>query len=394
MRADGDVDRPVGQTRQHVAPIATRDPVGQQFDAKWAVTEQVGGVGNRHPVHHPPHAGRVLLGQHLRGRHQRSLVATLHRGQHGADRDQRLARADVALQQSMHRVRSGEIVLDLGDGPPLRCGELERHGCIQAFRQLATHGVADGLGLAFEHALAHHQHRLHPEQLVEGQPAASLFLLRNRLRGMDGVERGAALDQPVPAPYRLGNRVADPARRTLAQRVFHPPGDLPRHQRGLLALGVDRHDATGAVADQIDNGIRHLQPTAIELRLAEQGDLQPFTQLLLTPRLVEEHHLQPTAAIADHDVDHRPPVAHRSFGHAAHADQDQRLLPRQQVADAGLVGAIDPPPWIGRQQIEHRLDADGVQRCQLLLADTLDPLDADRVQIAQGKRIGHSTPNR
>ena len=51
----------------------------------------------------------VLLGQHLGGRHERALVAALHGGEQGADGDDRLARADVALQQPVHGVGRGQV---------------------------------------------------------------------------------------------------------------------------------------------------------------------------------------------------------------------------------------------------------------------------------------------
>ena len=321
-------------------------------------------------------------------------MAALHRGEHRADGHQRLAGADVALQQTMHRMRTGKVVLDLGDRPPLGRGELERQRRVQTLGQLATDRVTDRLRLAFEHPLAHHQTCLHPQQLVERQPAPGLLLLGDRLRGVDGSKRRVACDQPETTPRRVGNRVGDPARRRLPQRILDPSGDLPRHQRGLLALRIHGHDATGAIADQVDDRIGHLQPAPIHLGLAEQRDLQSLAELLLAPRLIEEHHLQSPAAVADDRIDHRAPIAHRPLRHTSHTDQHQRLLARQQITDPRLVGAIHPTPRIGRQQIEHGVDADIVQRRQLLLADALDPLDADRVEVTQRQRFGHSTPKR
>ena len=77
------------------------------------------GVGHLEPGEQSPDAGGVLLGEHLGRRHQRPLVAALHGGQQRRHGDHRLARADVALQQPVHRVRRGEVGVDLGDHPPL-----------------------------------------------------------------------------------------------------------------------------------------------------------------------------------------------------------------------------------------------------------------------------------
>ena len=57
----------------------------------------------------------VLLGERLGRRHQRSLSATLDGAQQRVERHGRLARADVALQETLHRRRPSEIGVDLGD---------------------------------------------------------------------------------------------------------------------------------------------------------------------------------------------------------------------------------------------------------------------------------------
>ena len=80
-----------------------------------------------------PHAGRlgqrrqreeVLAGEDLGRRHHRRLPAGLDRGQHGEERDQRLAGADVALQQPVHPEAGGHVGGDLGHGagPARRSG--------------------------------------------------------------------------------------------------------------------------------------------------------------------------------------------------------------------------------------------------------------------------------
>ena len=58
----------------------------------------------------------VLLGQHLGRRHQRGLRAGLDGAQHGQQRHQRLAGADIALQQAQHAARRGQVGVDLGQG--------------------------------------------------------------------------------------------------------------------------------------------------------------------------------------------------------------------------------------------------------------------------------------
>ena len=57
--------------------------------------------------------GEVLLGQRLGRRHQRGLHPLLDRAQQRVERDDGLARADVALQQPLHGNRAGEVDVDL-----------------------------------------------------------------------------------------------------------------------------------------------------------------------------------------------------------------------------------------------------------------------------------------
>ena len=55
----------------------------------------------------------MLFRQRLRRRHQRALAPVLDRTQQRVERDDGLARADVALQQPLHGNRAGEIDVDL-----------------------------------------------------------------------------------------------------------------------------------------------------------------------------------------------------------------------------------------------------------------------------------------
>ncbi len=65
--------------------------------------------------------GKVLACQDLGRRHQRGLAAGLDDGGGGEQRDDGLARADVALQQPQHALGLGEIGDDVGNGAGLRC---------------------------------------------------------------------------------------------------------------------------------------------------------------------------------------------------------------------------------------------------------------------------------
>ena len=68
----------------------------------------------------------VLRGENFGGSHQRDLIAIFDDDRGGFERDDRLAAADVAFEQAIHRVRAFEIGGDFGEHAFLRGGRLER----------------------------------------------------------------------------------------------------------------------------------------------------------------------------------------------------------------------------------------------------------------------------
>ena len=68
----------------------------------------------------------MLLGQDLGRYHQRSLIPGFGSQIHRDRGDDRLAGADIALYEALHRCIAGEIVDQLGDDTLLRAGQRER----------------------------------------------------------------------------------------------------------------------------------------------------------------------------------------------------------------------------------------------------------------------------
>ena len=141
----------------------------------------------------------VLLGEDLGRRHQRDLPAGLDRLQRGQRRDDRLAAADVALQQALHRHRPLEVVADLPPDALLRPRQLERH----AREQLA--GERAGAG----------QHRRAPR----------------RARLPVRLERQLLREQLVELEARPGRM------RALVERLLREPRQ-PRRRRVQKVHGV------------------------------------------------------------------------------------------------------------------------------------------------------------
>ena len=91
--ADEDGDLAGGEGGELGGALGALVAAGQQVEA------DAGGLGERRE------RVEVLAGEDLGRRHQRRLAAGLDRGEHGEQRDQRLAGADVALQQAVHPQR-------------------------------------------------------------------------------------------------------------------------------------------------------------------------------------------------------------------------------------------------------------------------------------------------
>ena len=79
----------------------------------------------------------VLRGKDLGGRQQRGLAAGVDDRQHRPQRDDRLARADLALQQPVHRVVQRQLAGDLLARPRLARGQLERQPLVEGLEQAA-----------------------------------------------------------------------------------------------------------------------------------------------------------------------------------------------------------------------------------------------------------------
>jgi len=66
----------------------------------------------------------VLAHQNFGRRHQGALRAAFDRREHREKGHDRLAGADVALQETQHALRRGEIGIDFGHRRALRIGQL------------------------------------------------------------------------------------------------------------------------------------------------------------------------------------------------------------------------------------------------------------------------------
>ena len=231
MRADRDVDRAVGQPGQDL--LALGPPVTRLVSS----STRSGRSPNRLPgsgTFRSPSSARtpvaVLLGEHLGRRHQRALVPALHRVRAAS------ITATTVLPEPTSPCSSRCIgwgparsAVDLGDHASLGAGERVRQRVVEAAHELAVDDVRQSSRRPLELALAHDQHELHAQQLVERQPPASGVLVAHRLGRVD--------------------RRAAPPRGRRARAAGGPPRARGRrcHDRGNVASASSTQPASSHV---------------------------------------------------------------------------------------------------------------------------------------------------
>jgi hypothetical protein len=278
-------------------------------------------------------------------------------------------------------MRAGQVRSDLAYGRTLGAGELEGQLGMEATHEVALYDVTDALGLALGGPLAQDQRQLQAEQLVEHQPSASGLGGGHRLGSVDAVERLGPFHQSQALPPTSGQRFGE--RSGALQGLRHPAAYLPGHQPRDLRLGVDGHDAAGAVPHQVDDRVGHLAPAPVRLDLAEQHRLGAHRQLAGSPRLVEEDGPEVAGPVGQVDLHQRPTLAGAAGAHLPHPGQHQSLVPRSKIAQAGLAGPVEVAPRIVRQQVQHGVDPDGGQGFGLLGPDPGQLPDGDVGQLGQ-----------
>ena len=304
----------------------------------------------------------VLLGQHLGGREQHRLAAVVHHLEHGAHRDQGLARAHLALQQPVHRVFPAERGHDLRTRRALPGGQLERELGVERVEQPAAARDAGGGGQRVLGPPSLGQHGLQHERLVPLQPQLGPVDVGELQRPVDAEQRGRLPRQAVALPDLGGQRVLRDV-----QRVQHGAdrlGDLPGRQ--LAGGRIDRDDLGGVLggqfgagvglAEQLAVGMDQLPLAAVAGHLAGEQAVQARLELLLPPRLAEEGQRQRAPAVGDGDLGQlAPPVAHRPGGDRLDLRQYGDVLTVPQIGQVGQLAALLVPARVMPEQLPDRV---------------------------------------
>ena len=152
----------------------------------------------------------MLAGKQFGRRHKCGLRTSLDRRRHGEERHDRLAAADIALEQAQHPILASEVRIDLGKRARLRSRQLEGEGSQDSFPQVPR--ALKPSPRASLHAGADHgKRKLIGEKLVISEPRTrrrtrrQVGLALGRVQTRERVrERGPALrseEAPVD-PFR------------------------------------------------------------------------------------------------------------------------------------------------------------------------------------------------
>ncbi len=269
--------------------------------------------------------GKMLARQNLRRRHDDRLAAGLDHGRGGQQRDQRLARANIAVQQPQHAVGLRQVGDDVGDGAVLRRRQRvgERGDDLRAQAPLGGAAAASSLALM---AAQERQRELTGEQFVIGKPRPGRALrleVFGRLRMMDPAQ-GRGEVRKIIAP--------DPCGVLPFRQIRHAiESDLDRlaHLVWMQTLGerIDRVDQrqlgeAGRIHDAV--GMQHLQVAVVKRRdsgnVAQFADGEQLLQIVLAR--IEIGDGQRVGVVAGLDVVRRARAIGRRRAMFVHGDRD------------------------------------------------------------------------
>ena len=151
----------------------------------------------------------VLLGEHLGRGEQRCLAAGVDHLEHRAERDDRLAGADLALQQPVHRVALAELGGDLLPHAALAVGQGEREPLVEPVED-APRSAGAGVGdRGLDRRPPPGEHGLRDEGLVVLEPLLGRDLLAPVVRPVDPAQRLVDLDEVLGLTHLRREQLGD-----------------------------------------------------------------------------------------------------------------------------------------------------------------------------------------
>ena len=325
-------------------------------------------------VQHGRERLRVLRREDFSRRHEGRLPAVLRGQRTQSGRHDRLARADIALHQPVHRPSGGTVCRDFHDRATLCAGRLERQGLKERIQAVCSENNA---GIRFSSLFQLLQAAAEQEQLLEYHASARLRYIFLGFRPMDCGKRIYCVRQAVFRPQKFGQGI----RPLSGQRVQRRGGYALQ-----IALGqsrrqrIDRHNASRVVGVR-RNLLRlrrdHCAAASVALHLAVEHIFLSDAQLRRGIRIVEVSDVQRAGFVVNRALDQRQTLADAvdlGFGadHGAHGV----LVLHVDFVDRCDVRAVLVVTRIGLQCVTERADMQFFEQLRLFRADALDELDA------------------
>ena len=282
----------------------------------------------------------VLLGQEFRRSHEGHLVAAIEGGQGRKEGHDRLARANIPLDQAVHRVGRGHIQKNGLNHPLLGRGQLKRQDAVYLPDERPRHNgqplFPDGAAPAQRHA------QLQIKEFVEHHGPMRLrggLVEFNNL----GIQRGnVQLPQGVIERHQvqaltdfLRHAVGDLIDIALNRPMHDPSHGSHRHFGGLIVNG---QDAGGLVVFFQRLHVRVDHPLATLhalLDLAEQQDaLAELIALLKIAMLMIPQQKEKTGFVSNNGFQDPAPAADQKAPfHAGDLAADRRLIPHLKMTN-------------------------------------------------------------
>ena len=345
-------------------------------------------ASGRHPL-------VMLAGENLGRRHHRRLPSGFDHVGHRQERDDGLARADVALQQPDHALLRPEIGADVVDRLQLRLGQRKGQRGLEApaerpFGEMRAAGNC-------AHAGAHEKEReLVGEKLVVGEPG------RGRTGRVDVLG-------PSGAVHRA-ERIGEARQLQPAQGLFADPFRQPRQplQRAVGGAGDRAHiEPLGQPIDGLDRGqagellgVHHpigmddLPPSVPKLELAGDPARRADRQARAHPVVVgeEEHQLHVAGVVLDQHLERRARARVRRLAMLRHLGLDGDDRVGNGVADLGARAPVDGRLGQVEQDVDDaralRLVEQPVEQFRVLRPDPRQGAGRGEQRVEQGRAHG------
>ena len=327
----------------------------------------------------------MLFSENRGRRHDGGLRARLIDHGGGKRGDDRLARTDIALQETVHRAASDQVAADLVHGAGLRVRQGEGK---------ASHARAQPLVGGFEAArrrrlpvafLSKHAH-LQKENFVEcesGAGALQFVLGVGEMRLTDGA---AEREQPRRRPNRIGQVIHERGRPVRHHLVHQSAQPL---LRDALCERIDRHNAIGVQVlglDGFEIGIRHHEAAKALSQFSRSGDVVAHFHAVGDPRLVEPSESQRARAVGDDGFGELQfAVFDWPRSHRLHRADDGHDFVDPQIFDGLQLAVIFVTP---REIIEHVAERGHAELTEGLRVTRSDALEDGQLRAEGGGRGG------